>query len=140
VNVDAAGGNYIIFEGITADRIRVRGAGNDDPEAFGRAPVNALQLIGRSDLIVPGDVNGDGQVLLNDYEIIRDNFRQSVTSRISGDLNSDGLVTFLDFLEWRNNATPAALAAFNALSAVPEPATGLICALVCIGYWLRSAR
>jgi hypothetical protein len=85
-------------------------------------------------------VNGDGQVLLNDYEIIRDNFRQSVTSRISGDLNSDGLVTFLDFLEWRNNATPAALAAFNALSAVPEPATGLICALVCIGYWLRSAR
>lgn len=123
-NVDVPVGNYITFEGITASRIRVRGAGNDDPEAFGRAPINGLQLIGKSDLIVPGDVNGDGQVLLSDYLVIRNNFRLSVNSRSSGDLNSDGVVSFFDFLEWRNNATPAALAAYASL--VPEPSAGLI--------------
>jgi len=42
-------GNYIVFEGITADRIRIRGGGNDDPgdRSYGRAPVNGIQIIGR---------------------------------------------------------------------------------------------
>ncbi|MGL4514541.1 MAG: dockerin type I domain-containing protein [Lacipirellulaceae bacterium] len=137
-NVDAPVGNYIVFEGITASRIRVRGAGNDDPEDFGRAPINGLQVIGRSDLIVPGDVNGDGEVLLSDYLVIRNNFRQPVTSRSSGDLNSDGVVSFFDFLEWRSNATPAALAQYAAL--IPEPTAGLICLLGCLGLNRRVVR
>jgi hypothetical protein len=137
-NVNASVGNYIVFEGITASRIRVRGTGNDDPEAFGRAPINGLQLIGQSNLIVPGDVNGDGQVLLSDYLVIRNNFQLPVTSRSAGDLNSDGVVSFFDFLEWRANATSSALAQFAML--VPEPSAGLICLAGCIGLNRRRVR
>lgn len=136
--VDAPVGNYIVFEGITASRIRVRGAGNDDPEAFGRAPINGLQVIGKSDLIVPGDVNGDGQVLLSDYLVIRNNFQLPVNSRSAGDLNSDGVVSFFDFLEWRSNATPAALAAYAAL--VPEPSATMLCLAGCLGINRRRLR
>jgi hypothetical protein len=44
-NVDVPTGNYLVFEGITANNIRIRGAGNFDPEDFGRGPINAFQVI-----------------------------------------------------------------------------------------------
>ena len=44
-NVDVASGNYIVFENITANNIRIRSAGNSDPEDFGRGPLNAFQVI-----------------------------------------------------------------------------------------------
>ena len=44
-NVDVPTGNYLVFEGITANNIRIRGAGNADPEDFGRGPINAFQVI-----------------------------------------------------------------------------------------------
>ena len=47
-NVDiATNSNYIVFENITANNIRIRGAGNGDPvgEDFGRGPINAFQVI-----------------------------------------------------------------------------------------------
>jgi hypothetical protein len=45
--VIAPTGNYLVFEGITADRIRVRGGGNDDPgdRSYGRAPINGIQIV-----------------------------------------------------------------------------------------------
>ena len=46
MNVDvAANSNYIVFENITANNIRIRGAGNGDPEDYGRGPINAFQVI-----------------------------------------------------------------------------------------------
>ncbi len=45
VNVDASAGNYIVFSNLTARNIRIRAAGNGDPEDFGRAPLNGFQLI-----------------------------------------------------------------------------------------------
>lgn len=53
-NVDVATGNYIVFTGITADAIRVRGAGNDDPEDAGRGPINAIQVV--SNIPEPGSL------------------------------------------------------------------------------------
>lgn len=45
-NVDVtANSNYIVFENITANNIRIRSAGNADPEDFGRGPLNAFQVI-----------------------------------------------------------------------------------------------
>lgn len=44
-NVDVATGNYLVFSGITAHNIRIRAAGNGDPEDFGRGPLNAVLLI-----------------------------------------------------------------------------------------------
>lgn len=45
--VAAPSGNYIVFDGITADRIRVRGGGNDDSgdRSYGRAPINGIQIV-----------------------------------------------------------------------------------------------
>lgn len=44
-NVDVAEGNYLVFENITANNIRIRSAGNADPEDFGRGPLNGFQVI-----------------------------------------------------------------------------------------------
>jgi len=44
-NVNVATGNYIVFEDITANNIRIRSAGNGDPEDYGRGPLNAFQVI-----------------------------------------------------------------------------------------------
>ena len=44
-NVDATAGHYLVFTGITARNLRIRAAGNGDPEDFGRAPLNAVQIV-----------------------------------------------------------------------------------------------
>ena len=54
-NVDVANGNYLVFDNITADTIRVRSAGNGDPEDFGRGPLNAVQLLA---VVVPEPASG----------------------------------------------------------------------------------
>lgn len=77
--------------------------------------------------LVPGDVDGNGQVELLDFEPIRANFRNRVSQRIQGDLTRDGVVDFDDFREWKS----AFLGAGGALDDVdfafqgnvPEPAT-----------------
>jgi hypothetical protein len=38
-------GNYIVFTGLTDRNIRIRSAGNGDPEDFGRGPLNGFQLV-----------------------------------------------------------------------------------------------
>jgi hypothetical protein len=48
-----------------------------------------------------GDVDGDGDVDLDDLSDIQSNFRTSVASRALGDLNDDGFVDFTDYLEWK---------------------------------------
>jgi hypothetical protein len=74
---------------------------------------------------VPGDVNGDGFVTIEDFDIIRDNFRMAVTSRGQGDLVSNGLVDLFDFKEWKTGflAGGGSLAGMDLglISNVPEP-------------------
>jgi len=89
----------------------------------------------------PGDVDKDGDVDLNDFNAIRDNFQQSATMREEGDLTGDGFVDWRDFRQWKDNHpfTPPPAAAANA--AVPEPAgilLGLI-SLAAIAGGVRSA-
>ena len=54
----------------------------------------------------PGDVDGDGLVTRRDYNIIRRNFGLSVSSRVQGDLNSNGKVDIFDFQEVYAHFTP----------------------------------
>jgi len=72
--------------------------------------------------ILPGDLDGDGFVGLNDLDIVLNHWNQSVTSGdlSMGDFNDDGFVG-LDDLDWVlnhwNTGTPPGQ------SAIPEPGT-----------------
>ena len=75
---------------------------------------------------MPGDVNGDGFVTIDDFNIIRDNFRKSPRSRSQGDLTSDGLVSLVDFKQWKG-AFPGGSGSLAGLDfgflSVPEPSS-----------------
>jgi hypothetical protein len=101
--------------------------------------VLGVDLIGPGPL-VPGDVNGDGFVLIDDFNIIKDNFRKTPRSRPQGDLTGDALVSLVDFAQWKANFTggggSTAGLDFSFLS-VPEPSTLVLVAMVC---WVASGR
>lgn len=84
--------------------------------------VDNFILTVNEDAPVPGDVDGDGDVDLIDYQAIRDNFRLSPATKAQGDLVGADIVDLADFLEWRNNH-PFPIAANIA---VPEPAAALL--------------
>ena len=73
-------------------------------------------------VIVPGDVDGNGSVNAQDFNIIRDNLFTNVNSRALGDLNSDGAVNFTDFRLWKSVASAEVIASIGSFG-VPEPAT-----------------
>jgi hypothetical protein len=77
---------------------------------------------------LPGDVNGDMVVDINDFNIIRDHFQQSVTGREQGDLVRDGFVDFKDYRQWKTN-----VAGSGGAAAVPEPASGLLAMAALVG-------
>jgi hypothetical protein len=87
----------------------------------------------------PGDVNLDTKIDLADLEIIRTNFRQSVTSSTMGDLTSDGFVNFDDYRLWKSNYVPAT---GEALGVVPEHATATLslAAFAALGWSRRRLR
>ncbi len=76
--------------------------------------------------VVAGDVNGDGDVTIaGDFEPIRANFLQSVSSRADGDLTFDGFVDYDDFGQFKT----AFLAGGGSLSDIhwtPEPSAALL--------------
>lgn len=67
---------------------------------------------------IPGDVDGNRVVNDADFQIIRGNFFNTVTTREEGDLNRDGLVDFADFDEWKTASLGG-----GGVNAVPEPAS-----------------
>ena len=44
-DITSGNGNYLVFTGLTDRNIRIRSAGNADPEDFGRGPLNGFQLV-----------------------------------------------------------------------------------------------
>jgi hypothetical protein len=98
---------------------------------------------------LPGDVDGDGFVTLDDFEVIRANFLNATTLRSEGNLvnfgESTGIVDIADFREWKNNfpGTPAEIAAaFAQLTggAVPEPASVVLVFAGCVGLGAMLRR
>jgi hypothetical protein len=119
-------GTYLRFTGLTASSFTLVADESLTTPAGVRAPINAIQIV-RGGLIA-GDVNGDGQVNMADFDIIRMNLFKTGQIRSQGDLvGGDGVVDFADFREWKNRA-PAGLAASASLSgSIPEPdAAGLL--------------
>jgi hypothetical protein len=101
--------------------------------------LNAVGYLGGPGL-TPGDVDGDDDVDINDFTIIRNNFQKTVTGRSFGDLTGDLKVDFRDFRQWKTAFNPSAVAGGEA---IPEPATvvlGLAAALALIGASRSSRR
>jgi concanavalin A-like lectin/glucanase superfamily protein/dockerin type I repeat protein len=96
-------------------------------------------LLDPSTAPVDGDVNGDRVVNNADFDIIRNHFLLSATTREEGDLNRDGFVEFADFRIWKNNVP----AGFGSVADIPEPGTLILveCALLsCICCLSRRYR
>jgi hypothetical protein len=119
-------GNFIRFTGLTAPSFTLSGdATLTTPNGF-RAPMAAVQIV---KTVLPGDVNDDGQVNINDFHIIRSNLFKTNQTRAQGDLIPNGVVDFADFREWKLRA-PAGLAASVSFGAsIPEPGTGILFAI-----------
>jgi hypothetical protein len=86
-----------------------------------------------------GDVDGDSDADINDFNVIKNNFQKSVASRSLGDLTLDGLVDWKDFRQWKTAASAPVIAGADA---VPEPGTivlGLMAAAAALGG-ARGAR
>lgn len=82
-----------------------------------RGPAGLASLLTETGLI-PGDLDGDGQVAFLDFLTLANNFGAMSVSYTEGDVDGNGEVAFLDFLTLANNfgqSTPTA-------SSVPEPA------------------
>jgi len=95
--------------------------------------------------LIPGDTNGNGVVEAADLTPIRTHYRQTVTSRINGDLTGDMFVDFRDFREWKTaflNAGGGSLAGLDlSFLSVPEPsAAGLLVVGGLLGWGWRNAR
>ncbi len=127
-------GNYIVFEGVTGSSFTLDASSEGTP-GF-RAPINAIEIFAMTGLAC--DVNDDDACDVVDFDIILDNFLQSVTSRGEGDLTGDGLVALDDFRMWKDHPETVLP---GGSSAIPEPA-GLALALLaaCGLIWQRRIR
>lgn len=106
------------------------------PTLRNAAAQNSMQ-IGEVELLegaasVIGDADGNGVVNLVDFDLIRNNFRKSVTAGEDGDIDFSSVVDFDDFRIWKD--------AFGGggPSSVPEPST--ISLLVAGGLGVLLAR
>jgi hypothetical protein len=117
-------GTYLKFTGLTATSFTIVGdATLTTPNGF-RAPINAIQL---GPPVLPGDVNRDGAVNINDFHIIRSNLFKTNQTRAQGDLvGGNGVVDFADYREWKIRAGAGGA---GASLSVPEPGAGLLVAI-----------
>lgn len=103
-------GDYIVFRNVTGNSFTLTSAA-----VVTRAPVNAIEILPASAVI--GDADGDGIVDIADFDLIRNNFLNTVTAGEDGDLDFSTVVDLSDFRIWKN--------AFGGggPNNVPEPST-----------------
>jgi hypothetical protein len=77
-----------------------------------------LQIAGTME----GDLDGDGDIDLTDYRVIRDNLQETHDYLAQGELTGDGFVNLNDFRRWKN-LPPVIASGVLAQIAVPEPAS-----------------
>jgi hypothetical protein len=104
------------------------------PTLRNAAAANSMQ-IGEVELlegvaVVVGDADGDGVVDIADFDLIRGNFRETVTAGADGDLDFSTVVDFEDFRIWKTAF------AGDAPNSVPEPATVSMIVIGCVGMFL----
>ncbi|MCO6047461.1 LamG domain-containing protein [Aeoliella sp. ICT_H6.2] len=87
----------------------------------GQDAIEAVSLPG-------GDVNGDGDVDDEDFQIIRENFWQPLADRDQGDLIDNNFIDFADYGRWRQAALAAGNGNVSTLEGlqIPEPSSLLL--------------
>ncbi|TWT36594.1 PEP-CTERM motif protein [Posidoniimonas corsicana] len=124
-------GNFFVATGLTQSSLSIEfGSAND------RAPFSGFQLVNTVGQLA-GDVDGDGSVDFDDYDIIESNMFQRVGSRSEGDLNYDLTVDFEDFRIWK--ADVAAGVVGGDVTA-PEPAAACLALLGGLGLLASRSR
>jgi len=101
---------------------------------------NPVRLVINQAAPVAGDLDGDFDVDLTDYGILKTNWKQTVPSGTLGDFNGSGNVSLIDFSLFKGYYE-----AFNpgagALSPVPEPSTlVLLAAALPAAFWVIRRR
>ncbi len=121
----ATGGSTEGFNGLV-DEVRISGVAR-----------NATQMIFGSGL-PEGDVNGDFQVNIADFNLITANLLKTGAVRGDGDLDGNAVVDFADFRIWKLNKTSP-----PGNAAIPEPASAALLALGLAAInvrWRRPGR
>jgi hypothetical protein len=128
----------------TAPTNTAEAAGILDLSANGRQMfLNAVNYMANIGIDIPGDVNDNGTVDINDYIVIRNNFNQTNKTRATGDVNFDGAVNFADFRIWKNNRTDGGVGTslgIDSLPTVPEPGSLALAALAAISWVAAAGR
>lgn len=96
----------------------------------GLAGMDAIEAVS----LPGGDVNGDGDTDLEDFEIIRMNFWQPIAERDQGDLIDNDFIDFADYGRWRQAAQLAGVSELAGLR-IPEPSSILLlgaASLLCV--------
>jgi hypothetical protein len=123
-------GTYLKFTGLTASSFTLTGdATLTTPNGF-RAPINAIQITPFID--IAGDVNGDQQVNLTDFHILRGNLFKTGQTRTQGDIaGADGVVNFADYREWKSSVPPGLAASVSLFGdgGIPEPTSAVLIVL-----------
>jgi len=104
----------------------------------GRLFKNALRI--SPQIVFPGDVDLDGDVDIDDFDIILANFNTSVDSVVLGDLTGDGFVDTFDFALWKAEFVPPLGGIIPELASVPEPSTAVLVILFTAVCALRRRR
>jgi hypothetical protein len=99
--------------------------------------LNAVTYMAGTSVLKPGDVNGDGLVDVADFNVIKNNFRTTVTMRSSGDLTGDGFVDLADFRQWKDYDP---LFATEAGVSIPEPSAVWLALTGIVAMWGRRRR
>ncbi len=95
-------------------------------------------LAGSGEPLLKGDTDGDGVAgeFPDDFEPIRANFRNTVSTRSMGDLVRNGTVDFDDFREWKTAhlAAGGSLAGLDlSFGSVPEPSAAALVLVAILG-------
>jgi len=75
--------------------------------------------------LVPGDVDGDGNADLIDFNLIQTNYGMTSPTFADGDLTLDGVIDLFDFKDWKVNRTDLVGAAVS----IPEPISLVLLAM-----------
>jgi Glycosyl hydrolase family 99 len=110
------------------------------------AALEVTQATTLLDAVAPnGDYNGDGDVDVDDYGLLREAFgTEAIVVGSGSDGNYDGIINAADYIVWRKNMGAGAVGADLPAIAIPEPTGGALVGFaamtLCCRHMARRTR